>query len=199
MSDTYDKFKRAMTALDREDWSKVEDLVKRESYRLAIESLLPIVPDVATSYSKAVIVSGLDFDDLIAVGNMAITEAVHSWNEGGISLINWCYIKVKRDIARHVGRELHFLHRTAKELPDEHEDEPVDPSMGADDHISEEQIRDWINRKLTKREAEVVNLVYFKGMRISSIARLQKVSRAFVGKIHQRALIKLKLGGDIFK
>lgn len=195
----YDKYKDMLTKLDKADWNDAEQLVLAGEVNSAIETLILIVPDAARSYAKAAAIHNLDFDDIVAVGNVALVEAVHSWRPGGINLKNWCYQKVSRDIGRHVGKELNYIMQNDEELPDEHEDEPIDPSMSAEDQLSESQVKEWLEANLTPKENEIVNLVYFRGLRVREIARQKGVSAEAISKVHRRVLKKLAGEVDILE
>lgn len=185
---SYDKYKDELSKLDRADWEQAEELVLTGDINSAINALLLIVPDAARSYAKAAAIFNVDFDDVIGVGNVALVEAVHSWQPAGESLKNWCYKKVGRDMGRFMGKELAYINHTEEELPDEHEDEPLDESMTGLDKVSQTQIREWVNANMSPRESEIVNLVYFRGMGIREIARKKGVSAEAISKIHRRAL-----------
>jgi len=193
---SYDKYKDELSKLDRASWAEAEDLLLDGDTNGAVEALLVIVPDAARAYAKAVAVHGLDFDDLIGAGNLALMEAVYGWNPGGESLKNWCYKKVARDMGRHVGRELGFSMHTEPELPLGHDDEQVDTTASLEEQVQDKDIREWLTDNLTTAEAEVAHLVYFGGKGVREIARIKGVSGAAVSKIHRRVIKKLHGGVD---
>lgn len=192
MQGSYAKYKHELSLLERADWGKAEELVLTGHVNRAIEALLPLVPDAARAYVKAVLVHNLKFEDLIGVGNLALVEAVQKWKPEGESLKNWCYKKVGRDIGRYVGKELKYIMHTESELPLDHEDEPVDQGRAAEDVLNEEQIKEWVNKNFTPKESEIVNLVYFNNISIRDIAKQHNVSPEAISKIHRRVLKKLR-------
>lgn len=189
---SYERYKEMLTALDKADWADAEDLVLEGDANAAVEALLALVLDAARKYAKSAAVNSFDWDDIVATGNLALVEAVHGWQPGGMSLKNWCYQKVLRDIGRHVGRELGYSTQNEEELPPEHEDEPLDESPGAVHQVNDKMIREWVNENLPENEAEIVNLVYFKGVGVREIARTKGVSPEAISKIHRRVLKKLR-------
>lgn len=195
---SYDKFKEELTKLDRADWSEVEDLVLQGRVNDAIEALLPLVPDAARAYAKAVAVHAIDFDDVIAMGNLALVEAVQGWRPGGESLRNWAYKKVSREIGRMIGKELSFGVTHEDELDAEDEEVPREDLSHLDNKISAGMVQDWILENLSEREAEIVQLVYFHDMSLRKIAQNQGVSTEAISKVHRRALSKIRAGVDTF-
>lgn len=195
---SYELYKEALKKIDQTDWQQGQDLLELGDVEEAIKALLIIVPSAARSYAKAAAINSLDFDDLIAVGNLSLVEAVHSWAPGGMSLKNWCYRKISRDMGRHVGRELSFAGTHEEELPPESDDEPLDEAMSPEDSMSETLIGRAVSQNLPPNEQDIINLLYFRGLSLTEVGILKGVSKQAVSKIHQRAIKRLQSMVDTF-
>jgi RNA polymerase sigma factor (sigma-70 family) len=191
MASGYKKYKKDIENLDRVSWDKAEELVLEGNLNKAIEALTPIVPDVIKSWVKSVNLHGIDFEEMIAEGNLALVEAVHGWKPDGYSLKNWCYMKVSTAMNSRYGKELKATKNNDKLSAAEGitDDGKLD---SAETEITSDTIRQWIHNNLSQREAYITELVYFHGKSIRDIAKQEKVSPEAISKVHRRVIIKLK-------
>ena len=113
MSDTFKKYQKDLNQIHVK-LTNLEALAaflhgkRTGDYTTLIQSALPMVIDLAAKLQKTGQAEHSSFEDLVAVGNLAVTTQVSSWKpykKDGQSFTTWCYRAVLREMLRENTRE----------------------------------------------------------------------------------------------
>jgi RNA polymerase sigma factor (sigma-70 family) len=171
-----------------------------------VHALLPLVPHVCgrlrTYYGQP---NPDQWDDCIQAGNVALLQAIQSWNaEGGKSLPSWVCQYVVRD----VGRQIAFLTENkgfAYSRERQHNDYDGSDAAYSDENENSDEgeqakqmerevdirnVRDNLH-KLSDQQRNVVNLL-LSGKSLADAARGLGITRQAAFALHERAIQELR-------
>lgn len=199
-------FPKPLGSKEEEEYLKQAQNGNKEARRILIEHNLRLVAHIVKKYH----ISDSDVDDLISIGTIGLIKAVDSFNaEKGIRLATYA--------SRCIDNELLMMLRNKKKISREISlYEPIGTDKEGNEisllniiESDEEDIVDKIEQKkdiknlyalvnevLSEREKEIIHLRYGlqnkKEITQREIAAKMGISRSYVSRIENKALIKLR-------
>ena len=178
--------------MNKETVRQAGNLANYGEYQASTSMLLPIVLAVANRYSRTAKRNNIDFDDIIAEGNLALVEAVQTWKPGGLNIKNWCYRRVSGDIYRYIGGELAYRSR-AVPLEDEMLlDGDCESLEGTQYERDVASLLDKFQAELSNNDYQILKALLVDDLSLADIAYESNTSRAYISQLYSNILELLR-------
>ena len=205
-SNSLDNHKKALSNRELVRWHLLEEVAKRanngdeRAFKCVVESMLPLVLSIAGAFRKNTEFSAIEYEDLVAVGNISLMSAIRSWDkEKGLALSTWAHRQIKRDIGRAFKKESKFHNSHISYDSDVLDKSELLGMPDTDQSVNPERVADYeITKSIkkticTKKERSILYQLYVMDRSVKEVADNERLSRQAVNDIKNKALVKLRL------